>query len=208
MTVEEAVLVEPLSIGVYAQRMSQVESGAKIAILGSGPIGLSVLLACRVAVDCKAYVTDLIPERLKLASQLGATCTGNPAQCDVVRTIRDAEPLGVDLVFECAGKQETVDQAVELLKPGGTLLIVGILEVDRISFPIHTLRRKELAIKNVRRQNQCTEPTIDLVASGKVNVAPLMTHHFSLQESQAAFDLVAGYRDGVVKALIHIPGEP
>ncbi len=208
MTFEEAVLVEPLSIGVYAQRMSQVESGARIAILGSGPIGLSVLIACRVATNCRAYVTDLIPERLRLASQLGAAWTGNPAQVDTVKSVRESESLGVDLVFECAGKQETADQAVELLKPGGTLLIVGIPEVDRIGFPIHVLRRKELVIKNVRRQNQCTAPTIDLVASGKINVAPLMTHHFSLLESQAAFDLVAGYRDGVIKALIHVPGKP
>lgn len=205
MTLDQAVLVEPLSIGVYAQRISQLESGAKIAILGSGPIGLSVLLACRVAVDGRAYVTDLIDERLKLASQLGAVWTGNPKECDVVKAIGDAEPLGVDCVFECAGEQETVDQSVELLKPGGALLIVGIPEVDRISFPIHTLRRKELTIKNVRRQNQCVAPAIDLVASGKVNVNPLMTHHFPLAKTQAAFDLVADYRDGVVKALIHLP---
>jgi threonine dehydrogenase-like Zn-dependent dehydrogenase len=149
----------------------------------------------------------LIAERLKLASQLGAAWTGNPKRSDVVKTIRDTEPLGVDFVFECAGEQETVDQGVELLKPGGALLIVGIPEVDRISFPIHTLRRKELTIKNVRRQNQCMAPAIDMVASGKVNVDPLMTHHFSLEETKAAFDLVAGYRDGVVKALIHVPGK-
>jgi len=207
MTVDQAVLVEPLSIGVYAQRISQLVSGARIVILGSGPIGLSVLLACRVAVDCRAYVTDLIGERLKLASQLGAAWTGNPKQSDVVKTIRDAEPLGVDFVFECAGEQETVDQGVALLKPGGTLLIIGIPEVDQISFPIHTLRRKELTIKNVRRQNHCVAPAIGLVASGMVNVDPLMTHHFSLEDTKAAFDLVADYRDGVVKALIHVPGK-
>jgi L-iditol 2-dehydrogenase len=206
MTLDQAVLVEPLSIGVYAQRMSQLVSGAKIVILGSGPIGLSILLACRVAADCRPYVTDLIAERLELASQLGAAWTGNPKQSDVVKAIRDAEPLGVDFVFECAGEQETMDQGVDLLKPGGTLLVVGIPEVDRISIPIHTLRRKELTIKNVRRQNQCVASAIDLVASGRVNVDPLMTHHFSLGETKAAFDLVAGYRDGVVKALIHIPG--
>jgi L-iditol 2-dehydrogenase len=206
MTVDQAVLVEPLSIGVYAQRISQLVPGAKIAILGSGPIGLSILLACRVAVDCRAYVTDLIAERLKLASHLGAAWTGNPKQTDVVKTVRDAEPLGVDFVFECAGEQETLDQGVDVLRPGGTLLVVGIPEVDRISFPIHALRRKELTIKNVRRQNQCISPAIGLVASGRVCVDPLMTHHFSLEETKAAFDLVAGYRDGVVKALIHVSG--
>ena len=205
LTLDQAVVVEPLSIGLYAQRMSCLKSGTKIAILGSGPIGLCALLACRAAADCTAYLTDLIPERLKMASQCGAAWTGNPRISDVVKVIRDAEPLGVDLVFECAGQQEAIDQGIELLKPGGTLLIVGIPEVDRISFPIHTLRRKELAILNVRRQNQCMADAIAMVASGKVNVNPLMTHHFPLKETKAAFDLVAGYRDGVIKALIHIP---
>ncbi|MGE5326524.1 MAG: zinc-dependent alcohol dehydrogenase, partial [Deltaproteobacteria bacterium] len=122
VTSEQAVMVEPLSIAVYAQRIAQLEHGATIAILGAGPIGLSVLLVCRAAADGRAYVTDLIPERLKLAQELGAAWTGNAALGDIVATIREAEPEGVDFVFECAGKQETLDQGVALLKPGGTLL--------------------------------------------------------------------------------------
>jgi L-iditol 2-dehydrogenase len=204
VTSDQAVMVEPLSIAVHAQRMSPLDSGSKVAILGAGPIGLSVLLVCRAAADCKAYVTDLIPERLDLAGKLGAAWTGNASQADVVANIREAEPFGVDLVFECAGKQETLDQGVALLKPGGTLLIVGIPETDNVSFPVHTLRRKELTIKNVRRQNECISPALNMVASGAINVDPLVTHHFSLNETKTAFDLVSNYRDSVVKALIHV----
>jgi L-iditol 2-dehydrogenase len=199
-------VVEPLSIGLYAQRMSQLAPGSKIAILGAGPIGLCTLLACRAAADCTAYVTDLLAERRKLASKLGADWTGSPRDMDIVKTIANTEPLGLDFVFECAGEQETVDQGIELLKPGGTLLIVGIPEQDRISFPIHTLRRKELTIQNVRRQNECMADAIEMVASGRVNIDPLITHQFPLSATQAAFDLVADYQDGVVKALIHIAG--
>ena len=170
----------------------------------TGPIGLSVLLVCRAAAECKTYVTDLIAERLQLAANLGAAWTGNASQGDVAASIREAEPLGVDLVFECAGKQETIDQGVALLKPGGTLLIVGIPETDQISFPIHTLRRKELTIQNVRRQNECISPALNMVASGTINVDLLVTHHFTLDETKAAFDLVSNYRDGVVKAMIHV----
>jgi L-iditol 2-dehydrogenase len=204
MTAGQAAMIEPLSIGVHAQRLSQMEAGSTVAILGSGPIGLSVLLACRAAADCTVYMTDLIDERLKMASQLGAAWTGNPKQSDVVMAIGKAEPAGVDLVFECAGEQETLEQAVDLLTPGGTLVIVGIPEVDEISFPVHTLRRKELTIKNVRRQNHCMAPAIDMVSSGSINIDSLMTHHFPLQETGAAFDLVSGYRDGVIKAIIHV----
>jgi L-iditol 2-dehydrogenase len=204
MTEGQAAMIEPLSIGVHAQRLAQMEAGATIAILGSGPIGLSVLLACRAAADCTAYTTDLIDRRLAMAAQQGARWTGNPKQTDVVKAIGEAEPAGVDFVFECAGEQGTLNQAVDLLKPGGTLVIVGIPEFDEVSFPVHTLRRKELIIKNVRRQNHCMAPAIDLVSSGRINVDPLMTHHFPLRETGAAFDLVSGYRDGVIKAMIHV----
>jgi threonine dehydrogenase-like Zn-dependent dehydrogenase len=204
MTMVQAAAVEPLSIGIYAQRLAQIQPAAKIAILGSGPIGLCVLLASRAAVDCTAYVTDLIGERLEMARRCGATWTGNPKEIDVVRALRELEPLGVDCVFECAGQQETLDQAIELLKPGGRLLMIGIPEVDRVSFSIHTLRRKEIQVQSVRRQNQCMAPAIELVASGTINLDQIVTHHFPLAETKQAFDLVADYRDGVVKAIVHV----
>jgi len=204
MTDGQAAMIEPLSIGIHAQRLSQMGAGATVAILGSGPIGLSVLLACRAAADCTVYMADLIDERLKMAAQLGARWTGNPKQTDVVKAIGEAEPAGVDFVFECAGEQETLDQAVELLKPGGTLVMVGIPEFDEVSFAVHTLRRKELTMKNVRRQNHCMAPAIELVSSGRISLDPLMTHHFPLREAGAAFNLVSGYRDGVIKAIIHV----
>jgi len=204
MTMVQASVIEPLSIGLYAQRLAEMPPGAKIAILGSGPIGLCVLLASRAACDCTVYATDLLDERLAMARCCGANWTGNPKQTDVVRAIRELEPLGIDFVFECAGQQETFDQAVELLKPGGTVLMIGIPEVDRVSFSIHTLRRQEIRLQSVRRQNNCMAPAIELVSSGAINLDQLVTHHFSLAETKKAFDLVADYRDGVVKAIVHV----
>ena len=204
MTMVQAAVVEPLSIGLYSQRLAQMQPGAKIAILGCGPIGLCVLLASLAACDCTVYATDLLDERLAVARRCGASWTGNPKQIDVVRAIRDLEPLGVDFVFECAGQQETLDQSVELLKPGGTVLMIGIPEVDRVSFSIHILRRKEIRLQNVRRQNQCMASAIELVSNGAINLDQLVTHHFSLAETKRAFDLVADYRDGVVKAIVHV----
>jgi L-iditol 2-dehydrogenase len=204
MTMVQAAVIEPLSIGLYAQRLAQMQPGAKIAILGSGPIGLCVLLASRALCDCTVYATDLLDERLEVAQRCGATWTGNPKETDVVRAIGELEPLGVDFVFECAGQQETLDQAVELLKPGGTVLMIGIPEVDRVSFSIHTLRRQEIRLQSVRRQDRCMAPAIELVSDGAINLDQLVTHHFSLDETKQAFDLVADYRDGVVKAIVHV----
>ena len=73
-----------------------------------------------------------------------------------------------------------------------------------MSLSIHTLRRKEIQVRNVRRQNHCTAPAVEMISSGAVNVDPLVTHHFSLAQAQEAFNLVDGYHDGVVKAIIHV----
>jgi len=207
VTLTQAAIVEPLSVGLYALRLAELESRARIGILGSGPIGLCVLLAARALKDCTVYATDLLEERLEVARRCGASWTGNPAREDVVRAIAGLEPLGLDAAFECAGEQETLDQAVELLKPGGMLLIVGIPEVERVGFNIDLLRRKELRVQNVRRQNECTAPAIEMIASGTVQVDPLVTHHFPVCETAKAFELVAARRDGVVKAVIHVASE-
>ena len=108
----------------------------------------------------------------------------------------------LDVVYECSGDDKAISQAIQLLKPGGSLVIVGITEIDNISLPIHELRRKEITIINIRRQNRCTQKAIDLLDENKINMDSIITHHFSLDETQKAFDLVAGYRDGVMKTII------
>ena len=203
MSAAQAAMVEPLSVALHSRRLAPLKPGAKIAILGAGPIGLLVLLACRATLrDLRFYVTDLIDERVEVARQCGADWAGNPRHGDIRAAIAAREPLGLDAVFECAGKQETLDQAAELLKPGGTLLIVGIPELDRVSFDPHLLRRHELEVKSVRRQNDCVPSAIELIASGAVSVDRLVTHRFPLTETKTAFDLVASYSDGVIKAMV------
>jgi len=205
---DEAAVVEPFAIGVYAVQMAQLKPGARVGIVGSGPIGLCTQLAVQAQTQARVYVTDLIDARLALARACGAAWTGNPRHQDVVAAIQRREPLGLDVVFECAGEQGALDQGIELLKPGGALLVIGIPEVDRVSFNINLLRRNELSILAVRRQNECVEKAIDLIASGRVDVRPLVTHHFRMEESARAFELVSTRGDGVVKAIIQVSSEP
>jgi L-iditol 2-dehydrogenase len=139
-----------------------------------------------------------------MAQRCGADWIGNPKRADVVAAMAQLEPLGLDSVFECAGEQQALDQAAEILKPGGTLLIIGIPESDRVSFNIHELRRKEIQVRNVRRQNGAIPAAIHMISSGAAKAGSLVTHHFPLAEAKKAFDLVAGYRDGVVKAMLHV----
>jgi L-iditol 2-dehydrogenase len=202
ITLEQGVLCEPLSIAVYSVRQAQMLPNADIAVLGAGPIGLSCLVSAKAENAKGCYVTEKIPARIRVAKNAGTTWVGNPDKQDVVKEIFQRQPAGMDVVFECAGQQETIDQGVELLKPGGKLMLIGIPRVERISFAIDKIRRKEITIIDVRRQNKCTQATIDLVASGRASVDFMITHRFKLEQTQDAFDMVAAYRDGVVKALI------
>jgi L-iditol 2-dehydrogenase len=206
MSLDEAMLVEPLSIGLHAVRLAQLAAGMKIAILGAGPIGLSVLLCAKATAPCIAWVTDLLDERLAVARHCGADATWNPRRDDVVAAINQADPQGVDVVFECSGDLACLDQGQSLLRPGGALIMVGIPPVDAVTFDPHRARRSELRLQGVRRQNACVVPVIDLIAQRRLDPTPLVTHHFPLAEISAAFELVAGYRDGVIKAVIDVTG--
>jgi L-iditol 2-dehydrogenase len=208
MSLDEAVLVEPLSIALYAAQMAGLHAEAKIAVLGAGPIGLGVLLCCKAVAPCTAYVTDLLDERLQVARSLGADWTGNARLEDARAAIAQREPQGLDFVFECAGDPACVDQGLELLAPGGTLLMVGISPGDRLSLDPHRMRRAELTIKAVRRQRHCVAAAIELLAQQRNAALPLVTHHFPLDQIGAAFELVAGYQDGVIKAVVDLDERP
>jgi L-iditol 2-dehydrogenase len=204
LSLEQAALCEPLSIGSYGVELSGAKKGDAIGILGAGPIGLSVLAFALGKGIERLYVTDKIDYRLDAARSAGAAWGGNPDSEDVVLTVQEKEPNGLDVVFECCGQQEALDQSIEMLKPGGKLMLLGIPRADRVSFSIDSLRRKEICVQNVRRQNGQMQPAIDAIASGKVNVDFMLTHRFPFARSKEAFDLVDSYADGVIKAMIGV----
>lgn len=203
MTYDEAAISEPLAIGVYAVKQSIPMKGAKIAILGSGPIGLSVLMPALAMGAEKIYVTDKIDERLDIAKKAGASWVGNIEKVDVVKEITAMEPLLLDAVFECCGEQAAMDQAVQLLKPGGKLMLIGIPPTaETVCFSPDFCRRKELTIQNVRRQNHCVQPALDMIDNKLFDVSVMATHRFKFDDCEDAFKLVASYKDGVIKAMI------
>ncbi|MHC4072153.1 MAG: zinc-dependent alcohol dehydrogenase [Planctomycetota bacterium] len=204
ITLEQAALCEPFSIGAYTVKRADFEQGARVAVLGTGPIGLSVLLAAQVRQASKVYVTDKIEARLKAAQGAGADWAGNPDKIDIVNEIIAAEPLGLDVVFECCGQQEALDQSFDLLQPGGLLVIVGTARQDTVAFNVDKFRRKELSIKYIRRQNHCVQSAMNIIGSGRANVDFMVTHRFRLEQTRDAFDLVAEYGDGVIKAMINV----
>lgn len=193
---------EPLAIGIYSIKKSGGVKGLKVGVLGFGPIGMSVMLAARADGAERIYITDKIDERLAIASKEKVWSTANPLKEDIVKKIMDQDPSGLDVVFECCGQQEALDQAVDLLKPGGKIIIAGIPEFDRWSVNVENTRRRELMIQFIRRQVNCTETAIEMMHNGAIAISNMVTHRFPFSRTKEAFDLVEGYHDGVMKAMI------
>lgn len=202
LNAEEAVFIEPLAIGLYCwDFVKHAKNSRKIGILGMGPIGLSVQMAAHIHGATHVYATDRVQERLHAAKKLGAGWIANPDEIDVV----DAAPHELDVVFECCGQLDAINQGIEMLKPGGHLVIAGIPIEECIAFPVHVLRRKEITVHSVRRQNEQMQPAIDLVLREQGRIRPLVTHAYGLDDVQIAFENTAAYRDGVIKAVITAP---
>lgn len=202
MILDDGALSEPLAIGVYAVRQSIPMKGAAIGILGFGPIGMSVLLPARAMGAQAIYVTDKIEARLAMARKTGINYAGNPDKEDVVAAVAALEPNMLDVVFECCGQQEALDNAVDLLKPGGRLMMIGIPEFDNWQFSADKARRKEITFTNVRRQNHALEPTLEMMENKLFDAHQMVTHRFNFHQTKQAFDLVDNYADGVMKAMI------
>jgi len=201
----QAALIEPLTIGVYAVKLSQIQNNTfSVGIFGAGPIGLSILF--KLLADGVEDITIIEPldYRLKKAREIGAKYLVNPESENVEVNVKNRHELLLDVVFEASGQQEAVTNSLKILKPGGKLVLVGIPPSAQYTFDMDLMRRKELTVINVRRQNHCVEEAIDLVVSGKIDIEKMVTHHFSLEETPKAFEIVEGYKDGAIKAMINL----
>lgn len=200
----QAALIEPLSIGVYSVKLADIKNTkSSAAIFGAGPIGLSVLFKLLADGVTNIGMIEPLNYRLSKASEIGAKYLINPDKEVVEDKVMEQEELLLDVVFEASGEQDAVTNAVKILKPGGKLVLVGIPPSAQYTFDMDLMRRKELTVTNVRRQNHCVEEAIDLVISGKIDVEKMVTHNFTLDESSEAFDIVEKYKDNAVKAMIN-----
>nr|WP_320022191.1 alcohol dehydrogenase catalytic domain-containing protein [uncultured Draconibacterium sp.] len=204
LNARQAALIEPLSIGVYAVKLVQIKKKeTTVGVFGAGPIGLSILLKLVADGITNVGVIEPLDYRLSKADEIGASWLINPINEDVEAAVQKQNELLLDVVFEASGEQEAVNNAIKILKPGGKLVLVGIPPDAQYVFDMDLMRRKELTVINVRRQNHCVEEAIDLVISGAVQVSKMVTHEFTLEETPVAFDVVEGYKFGAIKAMIN-----
>jgi len=202
---EEGVLSEPLAIGIYAVKLSGLKIGDDVAILGAGPIGLSILFSARESGANRIFVSDLIDERIEFAKKIGADFTVNANKEDITEIVKKiTDNRGVDISFESAGKKETFRQVIHTSRIGGKSVLVGIPSEDIVEFEAHIMRRKELELINVRRSAFCTEIALNLIKNSKLPFKEIVTHRYQFEKIEDALNLVSEYRDGVIKCVIYL----
>lgn len=195
---DDGALMEPLGIALHSVEFAHLTPGQTVAVLGAGPIGLLIAGAASV------YMTDPIPPRRERAARYAADAVGDPTTEDGVgRVMSLTGGRGVDVAFEAAGAPGTPQQAAEMIRSGGRLILAGIPADDRLVLNASTVRHRGLTIKLVRRMKHTYPRAIRLVAAGRLDLKPLVTHVYPLERIGEAFELVAGYRDGVIRAMIH-----
>jgi L-iditol 2-dehydrogenase len=201
----EGAMLEPLGIAIHTVDLGHVKPGQTVAVLGAGPIGLLTAAVAKAAGAAEIYMTEPLACRRQFARDYIAASTFHPHETDAVAEImRLTGGRGVDVAFEAAGAPETPDQAAALARPGGKVVIAGIPSTDSMVLTASTARRKGLTIKLVRRMKHTYPRAIRLVQTGMVDVASLVTHRFPLARIAEAFEMVAAYDDGVLRAIIEV----
>jgi L-iditol 2-dehydrogenase len=204
-TPADGAMLEPLGIAIHTVDLAHLRPGYTVAVLGAGPIGLLTAAVARAAGAGEIYMTEPLSYRWEFALRYAADAVLDPGATDVVAEImRLTGGRGVDVAFEAAGAADTPDQAARVARPGGKVIVVGIPSDDTMTFTAGIVRRKGLTIKLVRRMKHTYPRAIALVEKGLVDVGSLATHEFPLERIAEAFEMVAGYDDGVLRAIIRV----
>jgi L-iditol 2-dehydrogenase len=197
-----AALLEPLGVAIHAVDLARIRVANSVAILGAGPIGLCILQVLKLAGADPIFITDKLEWRLKLASKLGAVPINYDAEDPVRAVSRETKRHGVDVAIEAAWADHSVEQAAEMARLGGRLVLVGIPSQDRLTMKASTGRRKGLTIRMSRRMKHTYPRAIRLLERGTVDLNRLISHRFPLKRAPEAFALNAAYQDNVMKVII------
>jgi L-iditol 2-dehydrogenase len=182
-----AALLEPLGVALHALELGRLGPGASTGVYGCGPLGLLLVQALRIAGADVVVATDPLAHRAEAARELGATTaleTHRAGPEILPARLRE----GLDVAFDVAGDDDAVATAIDTLRPGGRLVLVGIPSGDRTSFAAAAARRKELTIVLCRRMRaRDLERAIALAARGDVELASLVSERFPLERGAEAF---------------------
>ena len=198
----EAAMLEAVAVALHAVRISAVQPGQSTLVIGAGMIGLLLLQAARAGGCSPVYVADIDATRLALATSLGADATFLASGPELQTHITQAtESRGVDLVLEAVGRNETINTAIDCVRKGGTVTLVGNIT------PEVTLPLQKVVSRQVRLQGSCASSgeypeAMDLIATGKIKVDNLITAIAPLAEGPAWFDRLHSREPNLMKIIL------
>ena len=201
----EGAMVEPLAVGMHAAGKARLKPGDVAAVLGAGPIGMLTALAALAGGCSRVFITDVQPAKLALAATLGPITPVDVREQNPGEIVRAATGgWGADVVFEASGVASAAAQAIDLLCPGGCAVFIGMPGAP-VPFDFVAAQVKEARIETVFRYAHVFPRSLALMASGKLNVRPLITDHFAFADGIAAFDYACAMRPTSVKVQIEMP---
>ena len=200
----EGAMVEPFAIGMQAASKARIKPGDVAFVTGAGPIGIMVALAALAGGCAKVYVADLVEEKLAVAAGYDNIDPILLPRDDPQQILRDAtEGWGADIVFECAGAAQSIQTALEVVAPAGCVVWVG-MPVDPVPVDIVLAQSKEIRMETVFRYANMYDRAIALIASGKVDLKPLISETFAFEDSIKAFERAVEARPTDVKIQIKL----
>ncbi|APZ50531.1 NAD(P)-dependent alcohol dehydrogenase [Salipiger abyssi] len=201
----EGAMVEPFAIGMQAALRARIQPGDIAVVTGAGPIGMMVALAALAGGCARVIVADLAQPKLDIIGAYDGIETVNIRETPVAEAVAAAtDGWGADVVFECSGAAPAILGMHELARPGGAIVLVG-MPVDPVPVDIVGLQAKELRVETVFRYANVYDRAIALMASGKVDLTPLISGTVPFEESIAGFDRAVEARDTDVKLQIAMP---
>lgn len=198
----EAAMLEAVSVALHGVRVAELKGGETALVIGAGMIGLLLLQAARVAGCSKVYVADIDTTRLALAKQLGADEIYKASGDALFQAIMQAtDGRGVDVVFEAVGQSETVNGAIDCVRKGGTVSLVGNIARE-IAMPL-----QKVVTRQIRLQGSCSSAgeypeAMELISSGKIQVGPLITAVAPLGDGPSWFDRLYSREPNLMKIVL------
>jgi L-iditol 2-dehydrogenase len=203
LPLEVATLHEPLAVALHSLQFAAIDEGETVVVLGAGPIGLLTIASLKLKRPGRVWAVEPLAHRRAMALHAGADAAIDPQQADAAAEIlRETGGRGVDCALDCAAKEHTTNQAIRACRNGGRVVLTGIHSECYVPVEVSPMRRKELAIFNVRRSNHEGHAAVDLLISETARFAPLVTHTRPLSSIAEAFRIAAAYEDGVGKMVV------
>jgi D-xylulose reductase len=200
----EGAIIEPFAIGMQAALRAKIQPGDIAAVTGSGTIGIMVALAALAGGCSKVIVADMAQPKLDIIAAYDGIETVNINDHSLASVVdKQTDSWGADVVFECSGAGQAILDLPQLVCPGGAVVLVG-MPVDPVPFDIVGMQVKEARIETVFRYANIYDRAINLIASGKVNLKPLISGTFAFDDSIVAFERAIEQRPMDVKLQIQV----